>query len=149
MESSPMNQMSVRIRHSLVGAAASLLIAVATLAPCDAQSNAPVQVLGVDSTQMGAYRALAQLSFQAFQKGNYEMAAKLAYILERTWDRSEEGDSSKTLINVDKHLFEKIDAAMDAFIKPVMNYTAKAPEAASVTAAYNAFLEVLKQADNK
>ena len=38
--------------------------------PCLAQDKAPTQTAGVDNTKMGAYRALAQLSFHAFQKGD-------------------------------------------------------------------------------
>jgi hypothetical protein len=42
-----------------------------------------------DQNMMGPYRALAQLSFQALEKGDYTSVAKLARALERTWDRGE------------------------------------------------------------
>jgi hypothetical protein len=56
--------------------------------------------------------ALAQLSFQAFQKGDNATAAELARILERTWDAAEEGGGDRTLANTNKDLFEQIDRAM-------------------------------------
>ena len=46
---------------------------------------------------MGAYRALAQLYFQAFQKGDILAAAELARNLERTWDGAEEGGGPRSL----------------------------------------------------
>jgi len=39
---------------------------------------------------MGPYRALAQLAYAASQKGDNALAAKLARILERTWDKAED-----------------------------------------------------------
>ena len=110
--------------------------------PCLAQDKAPTQTAGVDNTKMGAYRALAQLSFQAFQKGDDATAAELARILERTWDKGE-GDLSKSNPEVCK----QIDGSMDGFIQPVLHYTAKAPDPAAVQAAYNTHLEKLKLAD--
>jgi len=44
-------------------------------------------------------------------------------------------------------LFEDIDEAMDAFIKPVILYDQKAPDPASVRNAYSTYLEKLKAAD--
>jgi hypothetical protein len=111
-------------------------------ATCVAQDKAPTQTAGVDNTKMGAYRALAQLSFQAFQKGDNATAAELARILERTWDKGE-ADLSKSNSDV----WKQIDGAMDGFIKPVLHYAAKAPEPAAVEAAYNTYLEKLKLAD--
>jgi hypothetical protein len=96
---------------------------------------------------MGAYRALAQMSFAAFQKGDNATAAELARVLERTWDAAEEGGGDRSLGKTNKDLFEQIDHAMDVFIKPVMHYAAKAPDPAAVQGAYNDFLEKLKQAD--
>jgi len=44
-------------------------------------------------------------------------------------------------------LFEDIDEAMDAFIKPVVQYDQKAPDPTEVRAAYTAYLDKLKAAD--
>jgi hypothetical protein len=110
--------------------------------PCIAQDKAPTQTAGVDNTKMGAYRALAQLSFQASQKGDNTTAAELARILERTWDKGEV-DLSKS----DPDVWKQIDGAMDEFIKPVLHYAAKAPDPTAVQAAYNTYLEKLKLAD--
>jgi hypothetical protein len=124
------------------------LLMVAGLVPISsAQAAAPSQASGVDNTKMGAYRALAQLSFQAFQKGDNATAAELARILERTWDADEEGGGDRSLAKTNKDLFEQIDHAMDVFIKPVMHYSAKAPDPAAVQTAYNDFLDKLKQGD--
>ena len=111
-----------------------------------AQVKAP-QTAGVDNTKMGAYRALAQLSFQAFQKGEIASAAELARILERTWDAAEEHGGNTSLIKRNKDLFEQIDKTMDVFIKPLINYATKTPDSAAVQAAYDDYLEKLKQGD--
>jgi hypothetical protein len=112
-----------------------------------AQSKGPSQTAGVDNTRMGAYRALAELCFQAFQKGDTAAAAKLARILERTWDKGEEGGGKTSLTVTNAELFEQIDSAMDAFIKPLIAYEKSAPDPVKVAAAYSAFLEKLQLAD--
>jgi hypothetical protein len=126
-----------------------LCVALATglIAPSVAQDKKVTQIAGVDNTRMGAYRALASLSFQAFQKGDSVMAAEFARILERTWDAAEEGGGPKSLEVKNKDLFEQIDEAMDAFIKPLIHYTTKAPDPKAVKAAYEDFLNKLKQGD--
>jgi hypothetical protein len=45
-------------------------------------------------------------------------------------------------------LFEKIDAALDAFIQPIIQYSVKIPNAVSVKAGYDAFIAGLKGADD-
>jgi len=114
----------------------------------DKQDKKVTQSAAVDNTRMGAYRALAQLSFQAFQKGDNTAAAELARILERTWDQGEWHNSSEnSFCKASRSACQSIDEAMDVFIKPVMHYAAKTPEPAAVHTAYNDFLEKLKQAD--
>jgi hypothetical protein len=108
---------------------------------CGAQDKNP-QTAGVEDTRMGAYRALAQLSFKAFQKGDNATAATLARILERAWDKGE-ADFEKS--NPD--LRGKIDRAMDAFIKPLMAYANKRPDPIQVQAAYKDYLDKLKEGD--
>ena len=122
-----------------------LLLATMFAAPSLAQDKGHGQTAGVDNTKMGAYRALAQLSFQAFQKGDNATAAELARILDRTWDRGEGQERQAGKPNRD--LYNQIDEAMDGFIDPLMNYAAKAPDASKVQAAYNNYLEKLKLAD--
>jgi hypothetical protein len=119
----------------------------ASAVPARAQENRPSQTAGVDNSKMGAYRALAELSFQAFRKGDTASSAKLARILERTWDKGEEGGGERSLAKTNKELFEQIDNAMDAFIKPLIGYEKSTPDPAKIEAAYAAFLEKLKQAD--
>jgi hypothetical protein len=134
------------MKHSWIftGIVASLiLLAVATATTCShGQAASPAVPITVDDTKMGSYRALAELSYQAFQKGDNATAAVLARILERTWDKGE-GDLRKSSPDT----WSGIDSSMDGFIKPVMNYAATAPDPAKVEAAYKTFLEKLKQAD--
>ena len=115
---------------------------------CSAQEKKITQTAGVDNTRMGAYRALAQQSFQAFQKGDNGTAAELARILERTWDQGEWHNSSDgSYCKANRAVCQPIDESMDAFIKPIIGFAKKAPDAAAVEAAYKDFLEKLKQAD--
>src|SRR5882762_4344216 len=67
----------------------TVVLSVVAVTTCVAQERKITQTAGVDNTRMGAYRALAQLSFQAFQKGDNTTAAELARVLERTWDQGE------------------------------------------------------------
>ena len=118
------------------------LLAVGLASSCMAQEKKVTQTAGVGNSKMGIYRALAQLSYHAFQKGDNATAAELARILEQAWDKSE-GDLSKST----PEAWKQIDEAMDVFIKPLIRYSAKAPDPAQVQTAYNAYLEKLKQAD--
>jgi hypothetical protein len=110
------------------------------------EKKAP-QVAGVDNTKMGAYRALAQVAFAAFQKGDTATAAQLARVLERLWDKAEDYGGDTALKKTNADLFEQIDKAMDQFVTPLMNSAKAPPDAAKVKAAYNAYLETLKLAD--
>jgi hypothetical protein len=96
---------------------------------------------------MGPYRALAQLAYAASQKGDNASAAKLARILERSWDKAEEYGGDTALAKKNKALFDSIDQAMDRFVGPLVAHPNAAPDAAALKSAYNAYLEKLKEAD--
>lgn len=102
---------------------------------------------GVDNTKMGPYRALAKLAYASFQKGDSATAAELAHILERVWDKAKDYGGDTALSKTNPTLFKQVDKAMDDFITPLENYAKGAPEAATVKAAYNAYLENLRLAD--
>ena len=112
-----------------------------------AQEKRFPQTAGVDDSKMGPYRALAQLAFAASQKGDNALAAKLARILERDWDKAEDYGGESALSKTNHALFEEIDKAMDRFIAPLVAHISSAPDQAAVKAAYNAYLEKLKLAD--
>jgi hypothetical protein len=133
--------------RSLGSIGACVVLAVAITTPSIAQEKTVTQTAGVDNTKMGAYRALAQLSLEAFQKGDHAAAAEFARILERTWDAGEEDGGKGSLMKTNKNLFEKTDKAMDQFIKPIMQYQSKIPDEPAVRAAYENFLSNLRQAD--
>src|SRR3984893_17188212 len=105
------------------------------------------QTAGVDDSKMGPYRALAQLAFAASQKGDNALAAKLARILERDWDKAEDYGGESALSKTNHALFEEIDKAMDRFIAQLLPHVTTAPDQTTVKAVYNAYLEKLKQAD--
>src|ERR1700694_5143812 len=124
-----------------------LLIDPATFFTSAAQERHFPQTAGVDDTKMGPYRALAQLAYAASQKGDNALAAKLARILERNWDKAEDYGGESALSKTNHALFEEIDKAMDHFIAPLVAHISSAPDQAAVKAAYNAYLEKLKRAD--
>jgi hypothetical protein len=136
-----------QVSRSLMGMGVCLVLAIAVATPSVSQEKKVTQTAGVDNTKMGAYRALAQLSYQALQNGDNATAAELARVLERTWDAAEEGGGGKSLVKTNKDLFENIDKAMDVFIKPIMHYATKAPDPAAVQVAYNEYLKKLQQGD--
>jgi hypothetical protein len=140
-----MGRVSAQALRGILRLCTYLLLATMVAIPSWAQDKGPKQTAGVDNTKMGAYRALAQLSFQGFQKGDNATAAELARILERTWDRGE--GQERQVGKPSRDLYNQIDEAMDVFIEPLMNYTARPPDASKVQAAYNDYLEKLKLAD--
>jgi hypothetical protein len=130
------------------------LISVVLLSSCTvlklnthAQEKHFPQTAGVDDSKMGPYRALAQLSYAASQKGDYALAAKLARILERNWDKAEDYGGETALSKTNHALFDEIDKAMDRFISPLVAHPTAAPDAVVLKAAYTVYLERLKQAD--
>ncbi|HEY2471356.1 MAG TPA: hypothetical protein VGI45_26420 [Terracidiphilus sp.] len=134
--------------NMVLRAVVGLALGTSIVMSCSAQSKAISQIAGVDDTRMGAYRALAQLSFQAFQKGDGAMAAELARILERVWDQGEWKNSSDgSYCKANRVVCQPIDRALDVFIGPIINYSKKAPDRAAVQAGYNDFLDNLKHAD--
>jgi len=125
-----------------------IVFATVIAASTFAQEKKVTQTAGVDNTRMGAYRALAQLALQAFQKGDNATAAELARVLERTWDQGEwHNTSENSYCKANRAVCQPIDQTMDVYINPIMNYSKKTPDLAQVQAAYNDFLEKLRQAD--
>ena len=135
-------------RRSLFTAVVAMLLlyAVAPLSSVAQEKRFP-QTAGVDDSKMGPYRALAQLAYAASQKGDNALAAKLARILERTWDKAEDFGGDTALSKKNKAMFEDIDKAMDSFVEPLEKHVSSAPDAAAIKAAFNAYMEKLKQAD--
>ena len=141
-------KLSARIRSiSLV--ALLLASAFALLSPCAsrAQEKHASQTAGVDNTKMGPYRALAQLSYAAFQKGDLPAAAQLAKILERVWDKAEDYGGDTALKKSNPQIFDQIDKAMDDFITPLVEAKSKSPDPARMKAVYAAYIEKLKLGD--
>jgi len=129
----------------LILAGTCALLAVALALPIAAQRKKVTQTAGVNDTGVGAYRALAELSFQAFKKGDVATSAKLARVLEVTWDNAEAGACERRLAKTNRSAFDLIDRAMDVFIKPLINYDAKLPDPAQVQAAYSDYVQKLDQ----
>jgi hypothetical protein len=147
MEITTMNRMRSNASKYLLSCIVYLLMACAVATTSTAQDNAPSQIGGVDQTKMGAYRKLAQLSLQAFQKRDYATAAALARILERAWDKSEGCCCEGSLGKANLDLQAKIDEAMDLFIKPIIGYAKMPPDPSKVEVAFNDFMDKLKQGD--
>ncbi len=123
------------------------LLILAFVRPTMAQEKKVGQTNGVDNSKMGAYRALAQHIYADFQKGDLAAAAEMGRVLERVWDKAEEYGGDTALARTNRQLFDEIDKAMDQFLSPLWDAKGKPPDAAKVKAAYNAYLEKLKQAD--
>ena len=132
----------------VLGVSACWILGAGVVLSCSGQEKTVTQSAGVDNTRMGAYRALAELSFQAFQKGDHSTAAELARILERTWDQGEWKNSSEgSYCKTNRTICQPIDHALDVFIGPIMNYAKQTSDPPTVQAAYQDFLDKLRQAD--
>ncbi|HEY8714023.1 MAG TPA: hypothetical protein VIM00_01510 [Candidatus Acidoferrum sp.] len=134
-------------RHVLLIAVVAVLFCSVAKFGVTAQEKHFPQTAGVDDSKMGPYRALAQLTYAASQKGDNALAAKLGRILERTWDKAEDYGGETALSKTNKALFDDIDKSMDHFISPLVAHPAATPDAAATKAAFNAYMEKLKQAD--
>ncbi len=139
---------------TLAGKAVKALLAVAVLGMMSAawssaaiaQEKKSPQTAGVDDTKMGPYRALAQLAYATIQKGDTATAAKLARILERTWDKAEDYGGDMSLSKTNHALFTDVDKAMDAFIT-LVEKSGATPDLNAIKNAYNTYLDKLKLAD--
>jgi hypothetical protein len=132
-----------RTRLALLMTALVMVCTVGT-ARAIAQEKKLPQTAGVDDTKMGPYRALAQLAYAAAQKGDVATAAKLARVLERSWDKAEDYGGDMALSKTNHEAFEQIDKAMDAFITLMEK---NSTDAGAIKSAYSAYLDKLKLAD--
>ncbi len=142
-----MTHLSRRALGPIFAVVLVLLLGTAGSSLANGQERKVPQTDGVDNSKMGAYRALAQRTYLEFQKGDSAAAAQLARVLERVWDKAEDYGGDMALKKTHPDQFDEIDKAMDDFITPLMEYKTKAPEAAKVRAAFNAYLEKLELAD--
>ncbi len=126
--------MKTWIRIAMLGT----LIAGGTVASAAQEPKAAASaVAAVDN--MTPYRTLATDALTAFKAHDMATAKKKARELEVAWDTRE-----KALEKKSPDVWGQIDKAMDVFIKPVMQD--KAPDAAKVQAAYDAFIAKLQLA---
>lgn len=122
----------------------ALVMASSAIVPASQVSR----TAGVDNSRMGAYKALADLAFQAFKHGDYETAAKLARILERTWDQGEwHNDGDESFCRDNRSVCQPIDQALDAFIGPIIEATSKPRDLQEVQPTYEDLLAKLSKAD--
>jgi hypothetical protein len=103
---------------------------------------AALAVAWVQENTDNPYKKLADDAYKAFTAGDRATAAKKARELEKAWDTT-----GKSELSSNPDLWEKIDQAMDAFIKPVIKE--KSPDAAKVKAAYDEFISNLGKASLK
>ncbi|MFY9527656.1 MAG: hypothetical protein WBC04_07420 [Candidatus Acidiferrales bacterium] len=137
--------MTHKIRGSSLALALGLFLVGPIVGAGFAQEKHASQMAGVDNTKMGPYRALAQLAYAAFQKGDHATAAQVAKVLERVWDKAEDYGGATALSKTNPAQFEAIDKAMDQFVGPLMAATPADP--AKVKFAYAEYLGKLKLAD--
>src|SRR5580704_3114980 len=143
----PMNETLLKVWKLWLQSLFCLSAAFTMTICCYGQDQKPYAIAGVENTRMGAYRALAQVSLEAFKGGDKALAAKLARILERTWDRAEEATCNSTLHTTNPTLFQEIDQAMDLFIRPIIAYEKTTTDPAKVEAAYDEYIRKLKLGD--
>src|SRR6202163_18283 len=135
-----------KVHHGVAVGVIVISLGIAMGLTSVAQEKRFPQTAGGDDTKMGPYRALAQLAYAASQKGDNALAAKLARILERNWDKAEDYGGESALSKKNHVLYEQIDKAMDHFITPLVAHVSSAPDPSVVKAAYTAYLEKLKEA---
>jgi hypothetical protein len=91
------------------------------------------------------YRFFANAIFDRFQQGDIATAARVAHIMEISWDR----DSDRfTVTDQTKGIWKRLDAAQDEFIQPIMggvpgHGTPRPPDPLRVESAYRQYLSTL------
>ena len=120
-----------------------IMKAVITLILCgtvvaSAQEQRPKTSASGASDNMTLYRQLAADTLTAFKAHDMPAAKKKARELEVAWDSRE-----KALQKRSPDVWEQIDKAMDAFIKPMRD---KSPDPAKVQTAYDDFIMKLQLA---
>jgi hypothetical protein len=138
---------SVLVTVFIAALSVTLAGAISSSAFAQEKHVSPAAERMVDKNKMGPYRALAQLAYASYQKGDHATASELCQILERVWDKSEDYGGDVALSETHPDLFKQIDKAMDGFITPLMNYAKTPPNPANVKTAYAVYLEKLKLAD--
>jgi hypothetical protein len=113
------------------------MVGVSAHSPKAVNLAAPALTVTVDDN-MSPYRKLAEDTLKAFKAMDLPTARKKAKELETAWDKNE-----KALQKESPKVWDEIDKAMDDFIKPLQD---KAPDAAKVQTAYDAFIAKLKLA---
>jgi hypothetical protein len=130
-----------------------LLMALAHPGRGTAQSSGSEKPIVLDSYvkmhKMDVYRALAELAFRAYQRGDVDTAKTLCEILNASWNNMERitanGVGQGRLEKQNRDLCMKIDGAMDAFVEPLT--TSEKPDLRVVEKSYSNYLELLKLAD--
>jgi hypothetical protein len=102
------------------------------------QVTPPAGAAAAADDNMTPYRRLAADTLTAFKAHDVSTAKKKARELEVAWDGRE-----KALQKKSPNVWDQIDKAMDAFIKPIMG---KSADPAKVQTAYDAFIAKLQLA---
>lgn len=109
-----------------------------TLSVSSAQESSPTAKAAAADDSMTPYRRLAADTLTAFKAHDMPTAKKKARELEVAWDNGE-----KALQKKSPEVWEQIDKAMDAFIKPMQD---KSSDPAKVQTAYDTFISKLQLA---
>jgi uncharacterized membrane protein YkoI len=107
--------------------------------PTPASAKEAEKAGAVAGDKMAPYKTLADEALKAFKAGDLATAKKKAKDLEKAWD-----STSKTDLAKKPELWKEIDAAVDAFIDPLMKDAA--PDAAKVQTAHKDLFAKLNQA---
>jgi hypothetical protein len=135
------------------GLTLSLLFAIAT--SISAQSPVPPAKSGIAQAsapiiswqQYLQYRFFANVIMDRFQQGDIATAARVAHIMELSWD-----NESERLTDQNRDVWRRLDAAQDEFIEPVksgyLTTNPRAPDPVRVANAYKEYLAVLAKEAN-
>ncbi len=121
-------------KETLMKAWIGIAIAMVLTVSCPAAA-----AVGSPDDNMRPYRKLAMESMAAYEAHEMALAKKKAKALEKAWDKGE-----KELKKKSPDVWQQIDTAMDAFVKPMMNK--EEPEVFKTGRAYDAFLAKLELA---
>lgn len=94
----------------------------------------------VAQSNVGLYRALAEVTFQAFDRRDFSTARKVARSLEMCWDGIE---GNGVLRKKEPAVYQDLDRAMDHFIGPVLRTAEGDVDSQQVHKAYREYLEKL------
>lgn len=118
-----------------------------SMPPTTKQADGRTKVSQIPFLEYLEYRFFANAIFDRFQEGDIATAAKVAHIMEISWDRESDRFNNQT-----KDIWTRLDTVQDEFIQPIkggyLSENPHPPDRVQVENAYKRYLIALAREAN-